>query len=86
MRVRKPSRLPSAAAAMNVAVQAMMGAAMGLSLALLLVIVNPSGIATLVHDGASPGVFVGTLVLSFGIGAALTGAVFMMTEERGSVR
>jgi len=27
-------------------------------------------------------VFVGTLVLMFGIGATLTGAVFIMTEDR----
>jgi hypothetical protein len=45
--------------------------------------VDPSGIATLIKHGGSQGitVFVGTLVLTFGIGATLTGMVFIMTED-----
>jgi hypothetical protein len=60
-----------------------MGVAMGLAFALVLILVDPSGIATLVGHGGSQGttVFVGTLVLTFGIGATLTGVVFIMTED-----
>jgi len=40
-------------------------------------------LATLVEHGGSQAitVFAGTLVLTFGIGATLTGAVFIMTEN-----
>jgi len=55
-----------------------MGVAMGLAFALILILVDPSGIATL-SQGIT--VFVGTLVLIFGIGATLTGVVFIMTED-----
>lgn len=60
-----------------------MGVAMGLAFALILIVVDPSGIATLIGHGGSQGtsVFVGTLVLIFGIGATLTGVVFIMTED-----
>jgi hypothetical protein len=62
---------------------AAMGVAMGLAFALILILVDPSGIATLIDHGGSQGtaVFVGTLVLTFGIGATLTGAVFIMMEN-----
>jgi hypothetical protein len=63
-----------------------MGAAMGLAFALLLVVVNPSGVAGLIQDGGSPAVFVGTLVTMFGVGAALTGAVLIATEENSPLR
>lgn len=60
-----------------------MGVAMGLAFALILILVDPSGIATLIDLGGSQGttVFVGTLVLSFGIGATLTGLVFTTMEN-----
>ena len=62
---------------------AAMGVAMGLAFALILILVDPAGIATLIDHGGSQGtaVFVGTLVLTFGIGATLTGAVFIMMEN-----
>jgi hypothetical protein len=62
---------------------AAMGVAMGLALALILILMDPSGIASAVDHGGSQGftVFVGTLVLSFAIGATLTGVVFMMTDD-----
>jgi hypothetical protein len=59
---------------------AAMGVAMGLAFALLLVLVDRSGIATLVGSQGIT-VFVGTLALTFGIGATLTGAIFIMTED-----
>jgi hypothetical protein len=62
---------------------AAMGVAMGLALALILIVVDPSGVATLLAHGGSeaPAVFAGTLVLTFGIGATLTGAVFILAED-----
>jgi len=62
---------------------AAMGVAMGLAFALVLILVDPSGIATLISHGGNQGivVFVGTLVLTFGIGATLTGLVFIITED-----
>ena len=60
-----------------------MGVAMGLAFALLLILVDPAGIATLVVHGGRQAiaVFFGTIVLTFGIGATLTGAVFILTED-----
>ncbi len=84
MRAKKPEKLLSTPTLLRLAGQAMMGVAMGLSFGLLLVIINPSDIAGLLQDG-DPGVFVGALVTTFGIGAALTGALFMMTEEDGTL-
>jgi hypothetical protein len=60
-----------------------MGVAMGLAFALVLMLADPSGIATLIAHGGTQAVavFVGTLVLTFGIGATLTGLVFIVTED-----
>jgi hypothetical protein len=62
---------------------AAMGVAMGLAFALTLMLVDPSGIATLIIHGENQGiaVFVGTLVLTFGIGATLTGVGFIIMED-----
>ncbi len=80
MRAKGPEKPPSAATLIRLASHAMMGVAMGLCFALTLVIANPSGITNLLQD-AGPDVFIGTLVTTFGIGSALTGAVFMIAEE-----
>jgi hypothetical protein len=62
-----------------------MGVAMGLVFALVLTLTDPSGIMRVIDQSATPGatfaVFVSTVALTFGIGAALTGFVFMMTED-----
>jgi hypothetical protein len=62
---------------------AAMGVALGLGFALILILMERSGIAVTVDRGGSQVSLelVGTLVLSFGIGATLTGAVFMLTED-----
>jgi hypothetical protein len=62
---------------------AAMGVAMGLAFALILIVMDPSGIATLIDHSGGQGlaVFVGSLVLTFAIGAALTGAVFIMMDD-----
>jgi hypothetical protein len=80
---KKPSGLVTPSGLLKLIGHAAMGVAMGLAFALLLVLVDPSGIATLVGHGGSQGimVFVGTLMLTFGIGATLTGAIFIMTED-----
>jgi hypothetical protein len=51
--------------------------------ALMRILIDTAGIAPLiVHDGSQPTVvFVGTLVLPFAIGATLSGAVFIPTED-----
>ena len=65
---------------------AAMGVAMGLVFTLVLSIADPSGMITLIKQSATPGptwaIFVGTIVLTFTIGATLTGFVFIMTEDR----
>ena len=60
-----------------------MGVAMGLTFALLLIVVDPSGIATQSGNGGSGGIttFLSTIALTFAIGATLTGAVFIMMED-----
>jgi hypothetical protein len=47
-------------------------------------LLNPAGIATLIAHGGKQAitVCVGTIVLTFGIGATLTGAIFILTEDR----
>ena len=83
MRTKKPAGLVSPSGLLKLAGHTAMGVAMGLGLALLMIVIDPSGIAALVGHGGSQAiiVFVGTLVLTFGIGATLTGAVFIMTED-----
>jgi hypothetical protein len=63
---------------------AAMGVAMGLVLALLLILLDPADIATLIAHGGKQAIAVciGTIVLTFGIGATLTGAIFILTEDR----
>jgi hypothetical protein len=83
MRTKKPAGLVSPSGLLKLAGHTAMGVAMGLGLALLITVIDPSGIAALGRHGGSQAiiVFVGTLVLTFGIGATLTGTVFIMTED-----
>lgn len=59
---------------------------MGLAFVIVLTRFDPTGIMTLIGDSPRPRatllLFEGTVVLSFTIGATLTGLVFMMTEDR----
>ena len=70
----------------KLAAHAAMGVAMGLAFSLVLTIADPSGIITLINHNDVPGMtlamLVGTIVLTFAIGATLTGLVFMMSEDR----
>lgn len=82
MRTKKSSGMFSPAVAISLMTQAMMGAALGLAFSLTLIVINPAAAALLAHGGTSAiVVLVATLVTTFAIGAALTGAVFMLTED-----
>jgi hypothetical protein len=83
MRTKKPPRLISAAGLARLGTHATMGIAMGLVFALVVILINPSGIVLFAGDAASANdtVPLGALALTFAIGAALTGAILMMTEE-----
>ncbi|MCP3459524.1 MULTISPECIES: hypothetical protein [unclassified Bradyrhizobium] len=83
MRARKSPRLVSTAGAITLMTQAMMGAALGLIFGLALVLINPA-VAALLKAGGSPTIFVFviTLVTSFAIGATLTGAVFVLMDDK----
>lgn len=83
VQTRKPSGLASPTGLLRLFGHAAMGVAMGLGFALILILIDPPGIAAVIARTGSQGtaVFVGSLVLTFGIGATLTGAVFIMTED-----
>jgi hypothetical protein len=83
LHTKRPSGLITPSGLLKLVGHAAMGVAMGLAFALILMLVDPSGIATLVAHGENQGiaVVVGTLVLTFGIGATLTGVVFIIMED-----
>jgi hypothetical protein len=83
MRTKKPAGLVSRSGMVRLLSHAAMGVAMGLAFALFLIHVNPSGIAALVERGGPHAltVLVGTLVLTFAIGATVTGVVFVIMED-----
>ncbi|HKO70794.1 MAG TPA: hypothetical protein VJV58_07675 [Bradyrhizobium sp.] len=83
MRTKKPAGLASPSGVLRLLSHAAMGTAMGLGFALFLIFLNPSGIANLVEHGGTHAftVLVGTLALTFGIGATLTGVVFLTMED-----
>lgn len=83
MATKKPSGLVTRTGLLKLVGHAAMGVALGLGFALILILMERSGVAVTVDRGGSQISleFVGTLVLSFGIGATLTGAVFMLTED-----
>jgi len=85
MRVKKSPGVTSLTVVIKLMTHAMMGAALGLAFGLALVLTNPA-VITLVHDGGHPSVivFVLTLVTTFAIGATLTGAVFILAEDKES--
>jgi hypothetical protein len=83
MRIKTPTLW--LASILKLAGHAAMGVAMGLAFALVLALADPSGIMTLINHSATPGItfviFVGSVAVTFGIGATLTGLIFMMTED-----
>ncbi len=85
MRAKKSQNLISPTGVIKLMTHAMMGAALGLAFTLALILANPA-VAELVNHGGSrvAVVFVGTLVATFAIGAALTGVVFILNENKES--
>lgn len=87
MRAKKsPNRVPSLLSATGVIklmTHAMMGAALGLAFTLALILANPA-VAELLNHGtsASSFIFIVTIVTTFAIGAALTGVVFILNEDK----
>jgi hypothetical protein len=73
------------AAALKLAGHAAMGVALGLTFVIILTRVGPAEITTVINSSAHPRatliLFESTAVLSFAVGATLTGLVFMMTEN-----
>ncbi|MDF0518520.1 hypothetical protein P0R31_14885 [Bradyrhizobium yuanmingense] len=83
MRTKKSSELISASGLIKLMTHAMMGAALGLTFSLTLVLSNPA-VANLLNNGGSQAAMVVTLTLvtTFAIGATLTGAVFILAEDK----
>lgn len=87
MRAKKsPNRVPSllsTAGVIKLMTHAMMGAALGLAFTLALILANPA-VAELLNHGtnASSFIFIVTIVTTFAIGAALTGVVFILNEDK----
>ena len=86
MRTKKTAGLTSRSGLLKLGSHAAMGVAMGLGFALVLLLIDRAGVAGLADHGGTQAIagFVTTLVLMFGIGATLTGAVFIMTEDLDS--
>ena len=85
MRAKKSSDLISPTGLIKLMTHAMMGAALGLAFSLALILSNPAVASLLNHGGSQAAmVFALTLVTTFAIGATLTGAVFILTEENQS--
>jgi hypothetical protein len=84
MRARKRSHGPSAAVVLAIANHAAMGVALGLVFTFILISVPVFGIRALIDASADPemtlAVFVGTAVVMFGLGAALTGVILMADD------
>ena len=85
MRSKKTSALRIASVLTELASHTVMGIAVGLAFALILLAVDQYGVASFINHSAAPETtklyFVGAVVLTFAFGATLTGVVFMFTEE-----
>ncbi len=83
MRAKKSQSLVSTDGAFRLMTQAMMGAALGLTFGLAMVLSNPAVAVLLNHSGGSTAlIFVVTLVTTFAVGATLTGIVFIIDEDK----
>jgi hypothetical protein len=86
MRTKKPSAWLQPSVLFGLASHTAMGIAMGLAFAFVLTLIDRFGDMALIDHSADPKttmiVFVGSFTLAFGVGATLTGFVFMMMEDR----
>jgi hypothetical protein len=84
MRAKKRSNILGSGVVLAVVGHAAMGVALGLVFALILTWTPFFGVLPLINLSTDPeatmAMFVGTVVLMFGIGAALTGFVLMMED------
>lgn len=84
MRTKKRSAQPTTSVTLKLASHTIMGVATGLAFALILSLVDKYGLVNLIDHSAdtdSTIVFAGALVLTFGIGATITGLIFMLMEQ-----
>lgn len=85
MQEKKRSIIPASARVLAVANHAAMGIALGLVFVLILTSTPFFGVLAYINHSTDPAAtraaFVGTVVLMFGIGAALTGFVLMMEDK-----
>ncbi len=85
MQGKKRSNHPASARVLAVANHAAMGVALGLVFAMILTWTPFFGVLALVKLSADPemtmATFVGSVVLMFGVGAALTGFLLMMEDN-----
>ncbi|PSO13833.1 hypothetical protein [Bradyrhizobium sp. MOS003] len=85
MRAKKSSDLISPAGLIKLMTHALMGAALGLTFSVTLILSNPAVASLLDHSGSHAAIVVAlTLVTTFAIGATLTGAVFILVEDKQS--
>jgi hypothetical protein len=84
MQTKKRRGLASPSGPTRLVGHAAMGLAMGLAFALLLILADPAGVATLIVHGGTQAIAVciGIIVLTFGTGATVTGAIFILMEDR----
>ncbi len=84
--MRTKSSATLLAATVKLAGHTAMGIALGLAFVIVLTRFGPAEVMTVINGSAHPRatliLFESTAVLSFAVGATLTGLVFMMTEDR----
>ena len=85
MGIRKSSLWIRPSVLLGLAGHMAMGVAMCLAFAFVLKLIDTNGVMALINHSADPKttmlVFLSSFTLAFGVGATLTGLVFMMMEE-----
>ena len=83
--MRRRTLIPTPSVVMKLASNTVMGVAMGLLFVLVLNILDQSGVVRLIDHSSDQGttvlVFVGIIVMTFGIGTTLTGLILIMMDE-----
>ena len=83
--MRRRTPIPTPSVVMKLAGNTVMGVAMGLLFVLVLNILDQSGVVRLIDHSSDQGttvlVFVGIIIMTFGIGATLTGLILIMMDE-----
>jgi len=86
MHAKRPPATQNSVIPLELACHAAMGVALGLVFSFALILNDAFGITTLISHGADAQtttmIFVGTFTVAIGVGAALTGFLFTMLEER----